>query len=357
MRLAELSQNRHYQFWTLQLLGWTGWVILFALRDAYWGQAFQRILLLWIDAFAGLVLTTILRHAYQFVWERQIVVRLLTVLTASYVLAVVWQVIKNYSQFYYYDEFEAVEKYGNMAYINGIIGYSYFLFLCWSGMYFGLKFYRLLQEEKEKSIRAESLAHEAQLRMLRYQLNPHFLFNTLNAISTLILDKDTELANAMVSKLSNFLRYSLDKDPMQKVDLEHEISTMKLYLEIEQVRFDDRLQVVINIEDNARKALVPSLILQPLVENSIKYAVANRVEGGKITISGKVFAGDLLLEVMDNGPGITTENGKLPKFSGVGLRNTQERLQELYGAKHSCKIGTALPHGLKIEIRIPFETE
>jgi two-component system LytT family sensor kinase len=244
-----------------------------------------------------------------------------------------------------------------MAYISGIIGYSYFLFLCWSGMYFGLKFYRLLQEEKEKSIRAESQAHESQLRMLRYQLNPHFLFNTLNAISTLILDKDTELANAMVSKLSNFLRYSLDKDPMQKVDLEHEINTMNLYLEIEQVRFDERLQVIINIDDASRKALVPSLLLQPLVENSIKYAVANRVEGGKITITGKVFAGDLLLEIMDDGPGIPTENGKLPQFTGVGLTNTQERLQELYGAKHSCKIGAALPHGLKIEIRVPFETE
>jgi LytS/YehU family sensor histidine kinase len=94
-----------------------------------------------------------------------------------------------------------------------------------------------------------------------------------------------------------------------------------------------------------------------LVENSIKYAVANRVEGGKITITGKVFAGDLLLEISDDGPGIPTENGKLPKFTGVGLTNTQERLQELYGAKHSCKIGSALPHGLKIEIRVPFETE
>ncbi len=357
MRLAELSQNRHYQFWTLQLLGWAGWVALFALRDAYWGQPFERILLLGVDALAGFALTTVLRYIYQYVWERPIAVRVITVLAVSYVLAAVWQVIKNASQFYYFQEFGAVEKYGYMAYISGIIGYSYFLFLCWSGMYFGLKFYRLLQEEKEKSIRAESQAHESQLRMLRYQLNPHFLFNTLNAISTLILEKDTELANAMVSKLSNFLRYSLDKDPMQKVDLEHEINTMKLYLEIEQVRFDERLQVVINIDDAARKALVPSLLLQPLVENSIKYAVANRIEGGKITIAGKVFAGDLLLEISDDGPGIPTENGKLPKFTGVGLTNTQERLQELYGAKHSCKIGSALPHGLKIEIRVPFETE
>ncbi len=357
MQLAEMSQNRHYQFWILQFIGWTGWVTLFALRDAYWGQPFERILLLWVDALAGLALTTALRYIYQYVWDRPIVVRLATVLIVSYVFAAIWQAVKNYSQFHYYDEFEAVEKYGNLAYISGILGYSYFLLLCWSMMYFGLKFYRLLQEEKEKSIRAESLAHESQLRMLRYQLNPHFLFNTLNAISTLILEKNTEVANAMVSKLSNFLRYSLDKDPMQKVDLEHEINTMNLYLEIEQVRFDERLQVEINLDDAARKALVPSLLLQPLVENSIKYAVANREEGGKISIRGRVFAGDLLLEVMDNGPGIPVEKGKLPAFKGVGLANTQDRLQELYGDKHSCKFGAALPHGLKIEIRLPFETE
>jgi two-component system, LytTR family, sensor kinase len=357
MHLAEVSQNRHYQFWTLQLIGWTGWVSLFALRDAYWGQPTDRILLLCVDAFAGLVLTTILRYIYQFVWERPAYVRVLTILIASYLIGGVWQAIKNFSQFYYYDEFRAVEEYGLLAYFNGIVGFSYTLFLGWSGLYFGLKYYRLLQEEQEKSIRAESLAHESQLRMLRYQLNPHFLFNTLNAISTLILDKDTDTANAMVSKLSNFLRYSLDKDAMQKVDLEHEINTMQLYLEIEKVRFDDRLKVEIDIEGDARKGLVPSLILQPLVENSIKYAVANREGGGKIRIHGKVFAGDLLLEVVDDGPGIETDGGKLPEFTGVGLANTKERLMELYGGRHSCKFGSALPHGLKIEVRIPFETE
>ncbi|MFP6805608.1 MAG: histidine kinase [Pseudomonadales bacterium] len=357
MQIAEMSQNRHYQFWTLQLAGWTGWVTLFALRDAYWGEPFERFMLLWVGASTGLLLTTGLRYIYQFVWDRPIIIRLITVLSVSYVFAVIWQVIKNYSHFYYYHDIEPLENYDYMAYLSGILGYSYFLLLCWSGMYFGLKFHRLLQEEKEKSIRAESQAHEAQLRMLRYQLNPHFLFNTLNAISTLILEKNTKVANDMVSKLSNFLRYSLDKDPMQKVDLEHEISTMNLYLEIEQVRFDDRLQVEINIEESARKALVPSLLLQPLVENSIKYAVANREEGGKITIKGRVFAGDLLIEVIDDGPGIAVEKGKISEFKGIGLSNTRNRLQELYGARHSCKFGAALPHGLKIDIRIPFETE
>ena len=357
IQISDIYQNRHYQFWALQLLGWTGWVTLFAIRDAYWGQPFERILLLVVDAIAGLLLTTILRYIYRWVWDRSIYQRVLTVLIASYVMAAIWQPIKNYSQFYYYEDFELIAEFGMMGYFGGIIGYSYFLMLGWSGLYFALKFYRLLQSQIERSIRAESLAHEAQLRMLRYQLNPHFLFNTLNAISTLILDKNTDSANAMVSKLSHFLRYSLDKDPMQRVDLEHEISTMKLYLEIEQVRFDDRLKVIYKVDDSAKKALVPSLILQPLVENSIKYAVANRESGGLITIEATRENGDLLLIVSDDGPGIDSADGKLPEFSGVGLANTRERLAELYGKKHTCEFLSAEPHGLRIEISIPFETE
>ncbi|MEK9824214.1 MAG: histidine kinase [Gammaproteobacteria bacterium] len=357
LQISELSQNRNFQFWALQALGWTGWVTLFAIRDAYWGQPVDRILLLIVDAIAGLVLTTLLRYLYRAVWDRPLVQRVIIVLVASYVMAAIWQPIKNYSQYFYYQEFELVEQYGAMVYFAGILGYSYFLMLGWSGLYFALKFYRMLQKETERSIRAESMAHEAQLRMLRYQLNPHFLFNTLNAISTLILEKNTEDANSMVSKLSHFLRYSLDKDPMQTVDLEHEINTMQLYLEIEQVRFDERLQIEIDVDADTRKALVPSLILQPLVENSIKYAVANREDGGTIRIESRKLDNELQLLVTDDGPGIDSDDGRLPEFSGVGLANTRERLAQLYGEHHLCHFGTAEPHGLKIDIRIPFEVE
>ena len=173
-----IAQNRHYQFWTLQFLGWMGWVTLFSLRDAYWGRAFEDIPLLIIDAFAGMVLTTMMRHIYQSVWERPIIVRVITVLGVSGAFAPIWQAIKNNVQRYYYSDLESVEKYDFIHYFDGAIGLSFYLLLCWSGLYFGLKFYRLWQEEKDKSIRAESLAHESQLRVLRYQLNPHFLFQS-----------------------------------------------------------------------------------------------------------------------------------------------------------------------------------
>ena len=201
------------------------------------------------------------------------------------------------------------------------------------------------------------MAHEAQLKMLRYQLNPHFLFNTLNAISTLILEQATDDANRMVTRLSSFLRHSLDNDPMKMVTLEQELRALKLYLDIEKVRFEERLQLEIDVEDEARRALIPSLLLQPLIENAIKYGIAQSVDGGCLKIAARVFAGDLLLELSDDGPGVELVDGQIPGANGVGLRNTRERLEELYGTHHSFRLSETEPHGLTIRIRIPFESK
>jgi signal transduction histidine kinase len=308
----KITQDRGHRFWPLQTVGWAGWVTLFSLRDAYWGHAFKNLLLLSADAIVGLTLTTLLRNLYRAVWERDVRVRVVTVLVASYGAAAIWQPVKNLLQFDYTDNFSEVAEYGLGAYFNGIIGYSYFLMLLWSYAYFGLKFYELLQEERQRSIRAESPAHESQLRMLRYQLNPHFLFNTLNAISTLIVVGDNGPANSMVSKLSSFLRDSLDKDPMQKVDLTNEIESMQLYLDIEEVRFDERLTVDIDIGEGSASALVRSLILAPLVENSIKYAIARMEGGSTIRIASSIEDRMLCLKVSDDGPACPSTREAIP---------------------------------------------
>jgi LytS/YehU family sensor histidine kinase len=224
-------------------------------------------------------------------------------------------------------------------------------------LYFAIKYYQVFQEIRESALKSASMAHEAQLKMLRYQLNPHFLFNTLNAISTLILERQIDPANRMVTKLSSFLRYSLDNDPMQKITLSQELGALQLYLDIEKVRFEDRLNLELDIEDEARSALIPSLLLQPLVENAIKYGIARSDKGSTLLIAAKVFAGDLLLEVCDDGPGVELVDGQIPDATGVGLRNTRERLVELYGSKHSFRLKKTDPHGLTINIRIPFETQ
>ena len=228
--------------------------------------------------------------------------------------------------------------------------------LAWSVLYFVIKYYQIFQEVQKSALKSAAMAHEAQLKMLRYQLNPHFLFNTLNAISTLILEQQTELANRMVTRLSSFLRYSLDNDPMQKITLEQELAALKLYLDIEKVRFEERLVLDLDIGEEASQALIPSLLLQPLVENAIKYGIARSEEGGQIRIAAKVFAGDLLMELSDDGPGAELVDGVIPNANGVGLRNTQERLVELYGNTHSFRLSEKSPHGLTVNIRIPFET-
>lgn len=213
----------------------------------------------------------------------------------------------------------------------------------------------MLQKEKQNVLQANTLAHQAQLKMLRYQLNPHFLFNTLNAISTLILVQENKTANAMVTKLSEFLRYSLDKDPMKRVTLTSELHALELYLDIEKVRFEERLQVDINIGQDCENALVPSMILQPLAENAIKYAIAVKEQGGTISVNVNRFGNDLLVELADDGPGAEITNGNLHRENGVGLANTRERLNALYKNNYSLVVSNNVPSGVKVNIRIPYE--
>ena len=210
--------------------------------------------------------------------------------------------------------------------------------------------------QNEAVLKATNAAHQSQLKMLRYQLNPHFLFNTLNAISTLVLDGDTTTANHMVTRLSAFLRHSLDRDPVKKITLTKELETLNLYLTIEKIRFEERLQLVFEVSPEAGPALVPSLILQPLVENSIKYAIAASEDGGTIAIKAK-REGDLLcMEVSDDGPGVPDLDNLAPSDGGgVGLVNTRERLLVLYGAQQEFLVSNRQPNGLAVTICIPFE--
>jgi two-component system, LytTR family, sensor kinase len=203
---------------------------------------------------------------------------------------------------------------------------------------------------------ATAMAHQAQLKMLRYQLNPHFLFNTLNAISTLILDRDTATANRMLQGLSAFLRLSLDNDPMQRVTLRQELDALMQYLEVERLRFGDRLRVETDIDDDCRDAMLPSLLLQPLIENAIKHGVARRIEGGTLSIRAHREGTMLLIEVAADGPGSGAAGPAPPgNGHGVGLANVRERLRVLYGERQSFDTEDRDPHGFVVRLRMPFE--
>jgi LytS/YehU family sensor histidine kinase len=347
--------DRRKLYWLLQTIGWSGYVFFVMAGALFWDKADSvKVVYTLAAAVLGLLCSMIMHRCYLKIWDKPAVPRSLYTLLTVVVASMFWAFWKYYESYQLYNHKEVENFFGEYIYW---CSYSFFILLSWTGLYYGIRFYQEMQAEREKNLRITSTAHQSQLKMLRYQLNPHFLFNTLNAISTLILESKGNVANDMVSALSRFLRYSLDNDPMAKVNLAQEVEAMQLYLSIEKIRFEDRLQLEFNLEDDAKQALIPSMLLQPLIENSIKYAVARSETGGKIKLEGRVFAGNLLMELCDDGNGIEMADGKMPRSNGVGLNNTRERLQELYGSNHACEFSNIEPHGLKVSIRIPYEKE
>lgn len=348
----KLFEDRERLFWTLHTGGWFGFALVYYVGSFLHDMRSIWILVILLNAIAGWIISVPLRYAYRKAATFSPILMLVMVVASCYAVSLAWQVLKNVHYWEIYKHGYRPEAW--YYYFNNSLN-SFFIMMCWTGLYFGIKNYQLLQKEKQNALKSSAMAHQAHIKMLRYQLNPHFLFNTLNAISTLVLMQENKTAEQMVSRLSDFLRYSLDKDPIKKVPLEQEVHALSLYLDIEKVRFDERLDVQWKIDEGTKKSLVPSLILQPLVENAIKYAISKMEQGGMICVSTKLFGRDLLLEVADNGPGANIVNGQLHRTNGVGLTNIQERLHSLYGQNYSFVVSHNDPSGVKVSIRIPYE--
>jgi two-component sensor histidine kinase len=353
MNLDVLRGNRNLLFWVLHILGWTAYGLALYVGSAVYVKepGYEKVIA--VATISGIVLSAPLRLLYRRLWVRGPQAILIGSAIACWLIALVRAAIINTSvKEFIKSEWMMDHPPMPLEIFAGTL-YSMLLLLCWSGLYFGIKFYEHLQHEREATLAASALAQEAQLKMLRYQLNPHFLFNTLNAISTLVLDGQNRTANLAVSRLSEFLRYTLDQDPMKKVTLRQELDALNLYLGIEKLRFGDRLKLEFDVDERCETALVPSLLLQPLVENAMKYAIAPREQGGSVTIIAGIEGHGLRLAVVDDGPGLpvgaTSANGR-----GVGLRNTRERLKVLYGDAHRLEVADAGP-GLRVEMRLPLE--
>ena len=233
-----------------------------------------------------------------------------------------------------------------MEFSNDVISYSLivtFIYL--------FDHYRRSRDRELSTAQLETRLAQAQLQSLRLQLQPHFLFNTLNTISAMVY-QNPRAADEMIARLSDLLRLSLRNSEAQEVTLQEELDFLKLYLEIMRARFEERLVVSIEVEPGQEQALVPQLILQPLVENSIRHALDPASEALKIAVRAKREDKALLLEVSDNGPGIHQD--KLG--NGIGLSNTQQRLRQLYGAEQTMTLANAAGGGLLVNIRIPFHT-
>jgi two-component system LytT family sensor kinase len=189
------------------------------------------------------------------------------------------------------------------------------------------------------------------------QVHPHFLFNTLHSISAL-LNRDTEAARQMIARLGDFLRLTLENSGTQEVTLQREIEFLQSYLEIEHIRFQDRMTTLVEVEPHALDVQVPNLILQPIVENAIRHGIAPRSTPGRIEIRAEHKNSMLRIQVRDNGPGLPVNRSAVNLFKeGLGLANTRARLQHLYGAAHRFELANDPEGGLVVTLEIPSETE
>lgn len=353
LRSKPFFDDKNRAFWILQSAGWAGYFMLRSLGGIANAMGLFFIVPTALTTATGYSLTLLMAAAYRrlinqkpvITWTASIIIVLLA--SAAFSTIEVWA----HATFYRQDT--APEG----AQFLGAILLDFALLAAWSALYYGINFYIMLEEKIDQMERLEVQASSAQLAMLRYQLNPHFLFNTLNSISTLVLLKQTERANAMLSRLSSFLRYTLINEATAQVTLAQEIETLKLYLEIEKMRFEDRLRPAFNIDPSVERARLPSLLLQPLVENAIKYAVTPKEEGADITVEAKRIGDHVEISVSDTGPAWNEGAAHPVQSTGVGLANIRDRLAQAYGTDHRLDIQSDPQGGFSVIIEIPFQTD
>ncbi|EJL33203.1 sensor histidine kinase [Novosphingobium sp. AP12] len=354
--------NKDKAFWRLQVIGWGGAMILRTMSALANDLPLASLVLVLIATITGFSISLVLSVIFRtLITKRALVTWGLTVLILPFAVGLhafidAWVISLWRTE-------------GDASFTQLFLGVFYLdatLLGAWTALYYMVNFYLQVEEQNDQLIRLENQATSAQLAMLRYQLNPHFLFNTLNSISTLVLLKQTEPANAMLSRLSSFLRYTLVNKPSARVTVAQEVETLQLYLDIERMRFEERLRTTFDIDPATETALLPSLLLQPLVENAIKYAVSQQEAGAEITVSSQLVGPMLRITVSDTGPGLqspTTDNrlsgmtydGGEPVSTGVGLANIRDRLSQAYGEQHRFETVEPLEGGFAVVIEIPVD--
>ncbi len=363
------SKNR--AFWNLQLAGWGGWFLLRAVTAIANDQPLSLLTILLVTTVTGFSLSVVLSVIYRGLIGRTPLVTWGMTAIVLMVAVVIHASIDAWVQGIYYGETR------DSSFVQRFIGLSFIpltLLGGWSALYYAINFFLTVEEQADRLERLEAQTTAAQLAMLRYQLNPHFLFNTLNSISTLVLLKQTEQANAMLTRLSGFLRHTLIAEPGSLVTLDQEIETLQLYLDIERMRFEERLRTHFEIDEQARDALLPSMLLQPLVENAIKYAVGAQEEGARISVIARVVGQRLRLSVEDTGPGaelgmhaaeqaldadpLAMQPAAIDALvsTGVGLANIRNRLSQAYGDSHVFEARSQAGGGFTVLIEIPFDS-
>jgi two-component system, LytTR family, sensor kinase len=235
----------------------------------------------------------------------------------------------------------------------------YFLLAAWCAFFIAMTQQHRTRITELRLAEAETAAHAAQVRALRYQVNPHFLFNTLNSLSSLVMSGRSDQAEEMLMALSTFFRTSLSVDPSADVSLAEEIALQRLYLDIEKVRFPDRLEVEIDVPEQLEQARIPALLLQPLVENAIKYGVSQTTARVKLSIRARHLDGNRMqLDVVNRATGPTRKIAPAPAHTGtgVGLANVCQRLEAHFGKRADCRFGP-IEGGYEVSLAMPLEED
>ena len=353
--------DKNRAFWTLQIAGWAGYFLLRSLSGLANRMGISFILPTILVTVTGFSITLLMGWAYRAIIRMRPALMWSLSLVILVLASVLFSAIEVWAHATFYEpgwQPQGIEFFGAILLTLAVLG-------AWTGLYYGINYYLLLDAQAERFERMAAQANSAQLEMLRYQINPHFLFNTLNSISTLVLLSETERANTMLSRLSSFLRYSLVGEREGQATVAQEMQALKLYLEIERTRFEERLRTRFDIMSEVMNARIPSLLLQPLVENAVKYAVTPLEEGADIWVTARRVGDRLELSVADTGPGIG-EHRPTPEGTGVGLNNIRERLMQAYGEDHRIEIlpnsnsplvqaGIAKGPGVLVQIEIPLQ--
>ena len=340
---------RFWTFWPLQFLGWSAcyaWTLLGSLPDLLRRPAAFR------DNTVCVVLMFLASCALRPLCGR--LLRSSPTLFAFEWRAAVWSLFFSapcaLATEFAWEQFHRVD----WLWFAPIYMESIFVLFVWCTLYFSIKQWQQSAREKERLILAEAEARDARLRALRYQLNPHFLFNSLNAVSTLVLDGNASAATQMLAQIGDLLRTSLDSEVAVEAALSQEIQFTERYLAIEHTRLGNRLRFEIDAPAETLDALVPSMLLQPLVENAVRHGVSPLVEGGTIAIRSALHDGRLRLMVGNSGRrNAVRHQGNV---NGIGLANTAERLQTLYGNNHTFSLEWPSEGGCEVTVDLPLHS-
>jgi two-component system, LytTR family, sensor kinase len=328
------NPKMHHSWWRIafwQLAAWYAWgaltpIILFlGKRFTLEGRTWYRVLL--VHLIAGLVLATV--H--------------IAAATSLRMLIEPFDVWSDTRPFW--DQFQSE--------LRGFFLFDFFVYWAILGVGYAFDYRERYRERESAAAKLKVQLAQAQLESLKMQLHPHFLFNTLHTIANLVRSNQGQQAVSMIAGLSDLLRRALDSAAEQEVKLGEEIKFIELYLAIQKVRFSDRLKVRMDVSKNTLEALVPNLILQPLVENAVRHGISFNESAGEIVISTRSTDGMLHIEVSDDGAGLQS-GWRMEESEGIGLANTRERLKHLYGADHRFEVRNGRKGGVAVTISIPF---